>query len=131
MNPVVHFEMPAKDMKRMKDFYGKVFGWTAKDMGANMGDYVVVTTSEIDEKTHFPKQPGRINGGLMPKAASTIKAPSIVIAVDDIEEHVKIVKAQGGKLIGEIMDIPHVGKMVYFEDTEGNVVSMIQPSPMM
>lgn len=27
MNPVVHFEMPAKDKKRVADFYSKVFGW--------------------------------------------------------------------------------------------------------
>jgi predicted enzyme related to lactoylglutathione lyase len=27
MNPVVHFEMPAKDNKRVADFYTKAFGW--------------------------------------------------------------------------------------------------------
>ena len=27
MNPVVHFEMPAVDRKRMCEFYTKVFGW--------------------------------------------------------------------------------------------------------
>ena len=27
MNPIVHFEIPAKDMKRAKEFYGKLFGW--------------------------------------------------------------------------------------------------------
>lgn len=27
MNPVVHFEIPAMDMKRMKSFYETVFGW--------------------------------------------------------------------------------------------------------
>lgn len=27
MNPVVHFEMPAEDKKRMSKFYTKAFGW--------------------------------------------------------------------------------------------------------
>ena len=27
MDPVVHFEMPAEDRKRMADFYTRVFGW--------------------------------------------------------------------------------------------------------
>jgi len=27
MDPVVHFEMPAEDRKRMADFYANVFGW--------------------------------------------------------------------------------------------------------
>ncbi len=31
MNPVVHFEMPAKDRKRMAGFYSEVFGWKAQD----------------------------------------------------------------------------------------------------
>jgi len=27
MDPVVHFEMPAEDRKRMSGFYTKAFGW--------------------------------------------------------------------------------------------------------
>ena len=27
MNPVVHFEMPAENRKRMGSFYASVFGW--------------------------------------------------------------------------------------------------------
>ncbi|WP_394295705.1 VOC family protein [Candidatus Methanoperedens nitratireducens] len=27
MNPVVHFEMPAKDKGRMRKFYETAFGW--------------------------------------------------------------------------------------------------------
>jgi len=27
MNPVVHFEMPAKDRARVSEFYTKAFGW--------------------------------------------------------------------------------------------------------
>ena len=33
MNPVVHFEMPAKNKKRVKKFYEKVFGWKMKRGG--------------------------------------------------------------------------------------------------
>ena len=43
MNPVVHFEMPAEDRKRMADFYNQVFGWQTQLMGEEMGDYVLVT----------------------------------------------------------------------------------------
>lgn len=57
--------------------------------------------------------------------------PSIVIAVDDINEHVKIVTDAGGKVLGELMDIPGVGLYVSIEDTEGNRVSMLQPSDQM
>jgi predicted enzyme related to lactoylglutathione lyase len=33
----------------------------------------------------------------------------------------------GGKVLGEPMDIPGVGRYVSFFDTEGNRVSMLQP----
>jgi predicted enzyme related to lactoylglutathione lyase len=39
----------------------------------------------------------------------------------------KKVTSSGGKIIGEPMDIPGVGKYVSFTDTEGNRVSMLQP----
>jgi hypothetical protein len=48
MNPVVHFEMPARDRERMVDFYTRVFGWRAQQLGPEMGDYVVVTTTDTD-----------------------------------------------------------------------------------
>jgi predicted enzyme related to lactoylglutathione lyase len=40
------------------------------------------------------------------------------------------VVAAGGKLLGEPMDIPGIGRYVSFHDTEGNRVSMLQPVPM-
>ncbi len=49
MNPVVHFEMPAADNSRMVNFYEKAFGWKMKQLGPDMGNYVVVTTTDTDE----------------------------------------------------------------------------------
>jgi hypothetical protein len=43
MNPVVHFEMPAEDRKRMADFYTKVFGWKTQQLGEDMGNYVLIS----------------------------------------------------------------------------------------
>ena len=130
MNPVVHFEMPAEDKKRMADFYTRAFGWQTKQLGAEMGGYVVVTTTESDE--NGPRRPGAINGGFFQKTdAQPSQYPSVVIAVDDIKGHVKKVEAAGGKVIGEPAEIPGVGLYVTFFDTEGNRVSMLQPAPRM
>lgn len=127
MNPVVHFEMPAEDRKRMSEFYSKVFGWKTDQMGPEMGNYVVVTTTETTEKG--PKNPGAINGGFYQKTDDPVsEAPSIVIAVDDIKAHVKIVEKAGGKILGHPVEIPGVGWYVSFIDTEGNRASMLQPS---
>jgi hypothetical protein len=88
----------------------------------------VVSTTESDEKGR-PKTPGAINGGFYQKTDDPVShAPSVVIGVGDLNEHMKKVTGAGGKIIGEPMDIPGVGKYVSFFDTEGNRVSMLQPS---
>lgn len=126
MNPVVHFEMPAEDRKRMADFYTNVFGWKAQMLGAEMGDYVLVTTSDVDENGR-PKDAGMINGGFYPKREDSNPHPSVVIAVDDIKESIKDIVKAGGKVLGEPAEIPGIGLFVSFIDTENNQVSLIQP----
>ena len=134
MNPVVHFEMPGEDKKRMVEFYARAFGWQAQQLGPEMGNYVVVTTTELGEN-HFPTEPGRINGGFTAKTKDT-QCPNVVIAVDVIKAAMKRVAESGGKVLGgqkhgEPDDIPGVGLYVSFLDTEGNRVSMLQPNPQM
>jgi uncharacterized protein len=128
MNPVVHFEMPSEDGKRMSNFYTKVFDWQTQPMGPESGNYIMVATTKSD-KNGRPKKPGAINGGFFPKAKDNpSKYPSVVIGVDNIEEHIKKVIEAGGKVLADPVDIPKVGKYVSFIDTEGNLVSMLQPS---
>ena len=127
MNPVVHFEIPAEDRKRIANFYTKVFGWKTQQLGEDMGNYVLVTTTDSDE--NGPKKPGAINGGFFQKSDDKpAQYPSVVIAVEDIKEHMMNVEKSGGKVLGEPMDIPGVGLYVSFFDTEGNRVGMIQPT---
>ena len=126
MNPVVHFEMPAEDKERMSGFYTKAFGWQTKQLGPEMGEYVLVTTTEVDDKM-MPKKPGEINVGFFQKTDDKpAQYPSVVIQVDDIKESMKKVERAGGKVLGEPMEIPDVGWYVSFFDTEGNRVSMMQ-----
>jgi predicted enzyme related to lactoylglutathione lyase len=130
MNPVVHFEMPAEDRKRMAQFYTKAFGWQTEMLGPDMNDYVVVTTTESDD--NGPKTRGAINGGFFPKKEDwPAQYPSVVIAVDDIEVAMDKVSDAGGKVLGEPMEIPGIGQYVSFSDTEGNRVSMLQPKRQM
>jgi uncharacterized protein len=126
MNPVIHFELPAEDRSRMAEFYTKTFGWKAKQMGPEMNNYITVQTSEADENG-FPKKPGMINGGLYEKTPD-VNLPSVVIGVEDIHAHMKKVKEAGGTVLGEPVEIPGVGMFVGFTDTEGNRLSMLQPS---
>jgi len=136
MNPVVHFEMPYEDKDRMADFYATVFGWQTQRLGSEMGEYVVVTTAEVDAGTHLPKEPGRINGGFFKKTKGHA-TPSVVIAVDDIHQAMENVRAAGGTVVGgdykagEPDDIPGVGLYAAIIDPEGNKIALLQPKPML
>jgi predicted enzyme related to lactoylglutathione lyase len=127
MDPVVHFEMPYEDAQRMAAFYRTAFDWQTQALGAEMGNYVVVSTTETGENGR-PTTPGAINGGFYQRPADPAgQAPSVVIGVADIRASMAKVTSAGGKLLGEPMEIPGVGLYVSFFDTEGNRVSLLQP----
>jgi|SRR3989344_3687816 len=129
MNPVVHFEMPSKDKKRTKKFYEKVFGWQMTQLGKDMGDYLLATTSPVD-KNQMHKKKGAINGGFFQYGKKEGTIPHFVISVDNLEKHMLIVQKAGGKILGKPMDIQGIGKFIMFKDSEGNRVGMLQPSQM-
>ena len=123
MDRVVHFEIPAGDLKRAKKFYSSIFGWKTEDFpGMN---YTILYSTELDKKTRRPKQPGAINGGMM-KRSKNVKSPVIYMYVDDIDGTIKKVKKQGGKVVQAKTHVQ--GKMytAYFKDSEGNVMGLVQ-----
>ena len=137
MNPVVHFEMGYNDRDRMKKFYSEVFGWNMRQMGPDMGEYIVAQTTETD-KDGMVQTKGAINGGFYQKTDDPLsQAPSVVVSVDDIEEAVNGVKEAGGEILGgmdakgahtmEPQMIPGVGLWISARDTEGNRFSILQP----
>jgi predicted enzyme related to lactoylglutathione lyase len=128
-NPVVHFEMPYENHERLSKFYSSAFGWDMQKLGAEMGDYVLAGTTETDEN-QMVKTPGNINGGFFPKSPDVPPYPSVVIAVDNVNDAMTKIKDAGGKILGEPQDIPGIGLWVSFSDTEGNRVSILQPSQM-
>jgi predicted enzyme related to lactoylglutathione lyase len=126
MNPVVHFEMPYRDAARAARFYASTFGCQTQMLGAQMGDYVLVTTAVADAKPGAPA--GAINGGLYPyKPDWPAQHPSVVIGVEDMAAAMVRVTAAGGQVLGEPMTIPGIGDYVAFTDTEGNRHAMLKP----
>lgn len=126
-SPVVHFEMPYDDPKRVAKFYRDAFGWEMQQFGEEMGNYVLALTTET--KDGRAMTPGAINGGFFEKKPDwPAQHPSVVISVQNIEAAMKDVGAAGGEVLGEPMEIPGIGRYVAFTDTEGNRVSLLQPT---
>lgn len=129
MNPVVHFEMPTHDRDRMSTFYSQAFGWKIRKLGEEMGNYTLVQTAEADDQG-MPTRPGTINGGFYPVKDEVPKqTPSLVIGVDDINQSMETITRAGGEVIGHPVEIPGYGHYVSFYDTEGNRLSIMEPTP--
>ena len=123
-NRVVHFEVQADNVERAKGFYEKAFGWKIEQwMSKEKGgmDYWGLITGAKEE-------PG-INGGMyLRPAEKPLHTYDCTISVDDIDKAIADVKASGGSIEGEKMQIPNVGWFARGVDTEGNIFGLMQPT---
>jgi predicted enzyme related to lactoylglutathione lyase len=120
LDKIVHFEIPADNIARAKDFYSSSFGWQLDEMEGM--DYTIVRTVDVDEQ-QMPKEPGAINGGMMKRSPDT-PSPVITINVDSINDSLKKVEAGGGSVVQPRQEIPGMGAFAYFRDSEGNVMGL-------
>ena len=128
MSKVVHFEIPADDLDRAKNFYGSVFGWELQTMPMNEGEYTSVKTTDVDEQTQLPTEPGAINGGMFVRD-ERLTTPVITIDVDGIDDSLKQIEAEGGSTVTPRTAIPGMGAFAYFKDPEGNVMGLWETTP--
>lgn len=126
MNRVVHFEVQADDIERAKKFYKDVLGWEIsqimeKEKGGAM-DYWGITTGD--------STPG-INGGLYkrPDGPEAFHLFDCTVEVADIDKAVEAVKAHGGEITREKVELPGVGWFASAKDTEGNRFGLMQAVP--
>jgi predicted enzyme related to lactoylglutathione lyase len=120
MRSVVHFEIPADDVARAKEFYRSVFDWQLQDMPEM--DYTIVQTTGVDEN-QMPTAPGAINGGLMRRSQDT-PSPVLTIDVESVDQALKQVEAAGGRVVRPRTEIPGMGAFAYFTDPEGNTLGL-------
>lgn len=131
MNPVIHFEMPYEDGKRVARFYEQVFGWRIDQLGKEMNNYILATTAKAHDTRDAAMKDlarGAIDGGFFEKKPDwPAQYPSVVIGTQDIKATMDLITKNGGEVLGEPMDIPGTGMYVSFFDTEGNRVGILQP----
>lgn len=112
----VTFELPADDLGRAAEFYTKVFGWSTMKLPF---DSIVIDTSgkQVD--------PGN-SSGVFSKRNEFVKAPVLIINVDDIDAAIKKVGEAGGEVLTEKENVGGFGLSVYAKDTEGTVFCIWQ-----
>jgi predicted enzyme related to lactoylglutathione lyase len=116
MSRVIHFEIPADDPERSIRFFEKTFGWTIEKWDGPM-EYWLVMTGDED-------QPG-IDGGLG-RRSDPEAGVEMTIDVEDLDQALLAVEANGGEVIRPRMAVPGVGWMAYIKDTEGNAFGLME-----
>jgi predicted enzyme related to lactoylglutathione lyase len=125
MGRVIHFEIQAADPDRAERFYTSVFGWAVQPIGGPM-DYRLLTTGD-DATTGINGAILRRGGGGEPVEGAVVNGFICTIAVASIEETERAVPAAGGQQVLDRVDVPDVGQLSYFKDTEGNIFGALQP----
>jgi uncharacterized protein len=116
-NPVNWFEIPVRDMGRAKKFYEKVLDreLTLEDMdGLKMAFFPMAegvggaAGTLIKGETYEPSHAGTV----------------VYFSVDDIEETLRRINANGGKTLLPKKSIGEYGFIAHFEDPEGNRLAL-------
>lgn len=116
MSKVIHFEIPASNPEKIAKFYTEAFGWEIKQWEKEK--YWLVMAG--------PKEEKGINGAIYKK--DRMDETVNTISVLKLEDAMEKIKTAGGKITGEIMEIPKVGRFTYAEDPEGTPFGILQPS---
>lgn len=119
-NKVVHFEIPADDVDRAREFYGKAFGWQITPFPGM--PYWGVGTTPSDEQG-MPTELGGINGGMMQREGPAT-SPVLVIEVDSVDASLEQVQALGGSVALGKTPVGDMGFFAYFTDPEGNLLGV-------
>jgi len=119
---IVHFEIPADDVEKLRRFYSELFGWKIEKTPGPV-EYYNIETVPVDEKG-MPIRLG-VNGGMM-KRQNPEHKPVNYILVESVDEYIKKIEALGGKVIAPKMEVPGICWWALALDPEGNQFAIMQ-----
>ena len=109
---IAHIEIPSSDLNQTKDFFTKVFGWEFKPFG---NGYML-----------FNNHKGIMAGIREVKKVNSGDTTVFHINVQNIEEILDVVKANGGSVFKEKTVIPAMGWYALIKDPQGNIIGLYQ-----
>ena len=112
-----HFAINADDVSRAKQFYEAVFAWRFDPWGPP--DYYQVNNAGTGLKGALQESRELVPGVRMRGCETTF-------GVADLKATIAAIEASGGRIIMPPFRIESVGELIYFEDTEGNILGAMQ-----
>jgi len=109
---ICYVELPANDIARSAEFYGKVFGWNIRKRG--------------DDATAFDDTTGQVSGAwVLGRPPASEPGLLFYIMVDNVSDAIKAVIARGGEIVQPIgVDAPEI--TARFRDPGGNIIGLYQ-----
>lgn len=109
-------DLVTSDVERARDFYSRVFGWSAEEANPEFGGYF-----------NFTKDGARIAGGMaaMPGGASDLW--SVYLAVDDAKKTLEMAQSKGAQVVVPAMEVGVLGVMGVMIDPGGAGIGVWQP----
>ena len=120
MPTIVHFDLPADNPARAREFYTGLFGWKFI-APPGFPDFYLIETTDLEGKPAL--------GGGMGKRGSSDQRIMNYIGVPSLEEYCRKVEQFGGTVIIPKMIVPKFGCMVVCRDTESNSFGLWQDDP--
>ena len=111
---MVHFEIPAGDTAKAREFWGSLFGWQFQEYPGPI-EYHMTRFSET-------------TGGAIYPAEGNTRGTRTYFDVDDVNAGRARVGELGGEA-GEAMPVPSMGWFAICKDTEGNEFGLWQTDP--
>jgi len=119
---IVHFEILADNVEKLRKFYTELFGWKIEKMPGPM-EYWGIETVPVDERGMLVR-PG-VNGGMIKRENPEQKALNY-IAVESVDDYAKKIIALGGKVIVPKQEVPGIGWWALALDPEGNAFAIFE-----
>ncbi len=120
---MVWMELVTPDPTAVAPFYAQVLGWTAMDLGPEMGGYQVFDTASGNDDG--------VAGAMAPQEEGIPPYWGVYFAVDDCDASAARAAELGATLLVEPMDIPTVGRFAVVLDPQGAAFSILRPMPSM
>jgi predicted enzyme related to lactoylglutathione lyase len=112
-----HFAINADDVQRARRFYEQVFDWRFDPWGPP--NYYQVKTAGDGLLGALQERRALVPGVLMSSFETSF-------GVENLKETIAAVEKNGGKIVMQPYRIEGVGELIYFEDSEGNLVGAMQ-----
>ena len=116
---LTHFEIPAEDPNRARDFYQSLFGWSFQEMPGYEG-YHMFTTPAGEEA---------IGGAIGKRGESAPEQMRTYVWVDSIDDTLAKVATAGGSVAEAKAEVPGQGWYAVLTDTEGNEIAIWEAPP--